>query len=156
MKPCLRDYRIVPMHDHPGGLDEAISYYHRKWGRENNLAFFKDAIEHANDGGLPQFFVLLKGKRIVGCCGLIANDLISRQDLCPWLCGLFVETGERGRGLGNFLLEFAEKEARRVGYDTVYLSTDHTAYYERYGWAYLGDGYEPSGEPARIYRKILA
>jgi predicted N-acetyltransferase YhbS len=150
-----KDYTIIRMHDHPGGLDEAIAYYHGKWGKENNFTFFEDAIRHSNYSNLPQFFVLLKGDTIIGCCGLIMNDFVSRQDLYPWLCGLYVEKKERGRGWGGRLLEFAEKEAHRAGYDTLYLTTGHTAYYERYDWEYVVNGYEPNGDATRIYRKII-
>ena len=149
------EYKIISMNEYPGGLDEAIAYYHSKWGRENNYAFFEDAIKHSNENDLPQFFVLLKDDRIVGCCGLIMNDFISRQDLYPWLCGVYVDESERNRGLGGKLLAHAEKEAKRVGYGTLYLITAHIGYYERYGWAYIGEGYEPSGESTRMYRKIL-
>jgi len=31
----VEDYKIVRMHDHLGGLDEAIIYYHSMWGRES-------------------------------------------------------------------------------------------------------------------------
>jgi N-acetylglutamate synthase-like GNAT family acetyltransferase len=147
------NYKVIRMHDHPGGLDEAIAYYHSKWGREGNDAFIDDAIKHSNYDDLPQFFVMLKGKQIIGCCGLIINDLISRHDLYPWICGVYVEETERKRGLGGMLLAHAEKEAKRVGYTSVYLTTDHIGYYERYGWEYIGNGFEPDGEAARIYKK---
>ena len=149
------EYKIIRMHSHPGGLDEAITYYHSKWGRENNYNFIEDAIKNSNYDALPQFFVALKKESIVGCCGLIINDLISRHDLYPWICGVFVEESERHQGLAGMLLAFAEKEAERIGYKTIYLSTDHTSFYERYGWEYIGDGYQPDGEVARIYKKSL-
>jgi N-acetylglutamate synthase-like GNAT family acetyltransferase len=155
MKNNLNTYTILRMHDHPGGLDEAIAYYHSKWGRENNYTFFEDAIRNSYYQDLPQFFVLLKDNDIVGCCGLIINDFISRHDLYPWLCGVFIEESERNQGLGGKILAFAEQEAKRVGYKAVYLSTDHTSYYERYGWEYIGDGYQPDGDVARIYRKKI-
>lgn len=149
------DFRILPMHDHPGGLDEAIAYYHSKWGREGNYAFIEDAIKNSNYDDLPQFFVLQKEKTIIGCCGLIVNDLISRHDLYPWICGVFIEESERKQGLAGKLLEFAVQEAKRVGYHTVYLSTDHTTFCERYNWEYIGNGYQPDGDVTRIYSKKI-
>jgi len=149
------DYKVVRMHDHPGGLDEAIAFYHDKWGSVSNYAFFEDAIKHSNYDDLPQFFVALKGERIVGCCGLIMNDFVSRQDLYPWVCGVYVEESERKQGLGGKLLAYAEDETKRVGYKVAYLTTDHKGYYERYGWKYFGKGLEPGGESTRIYFKDL-
>ena len=73
----------------------------------------------------------------------------------PWLCGLYVERHARGAHLGNMLMRHAEAETKHLSYTALFLSTDHVGYYERYGWEYIGNGYEPSGDPTRIYRKIL-
>jgi N-acetylglutamate synthase-like GNAT family acetyltransferase len=145
----LKDY--APLH-------EAVLYYHSKWGDENNFQFFQDAINHSSNRktGLPRFYLLLKDGRIIGCCGLIINDFISRHDLYPWLCGLYIEENERGRALGSLLMEHAEKEAAKAGFKTVYLTTSHDHYYEKYGWIRMEDGYEPSGEVTKIYRKKLS
>jgi GNAT superfamily N-acetyltransferase len=50
-----------------------------------------------------------------------------------------VHPGHRGTGLGRALLEFAEAEARRVGYDSIYLYTheqltENLALYARIGY----------------------
>lgn len=151
------EYRICRMREYPGGEDAAIVYYHDKWGRKENYRFFKDAIRHSGalPRGIPDFYVLLKGEDIIGCCGLIMNDFISRHDLYPWLCGLYVEEKERGKGLGNMLMQHAERQAKTAGYANLYLTTDHRDYYERYGWKFLGLGYDVSGAGSRIYMKIL-
>jgi len=39
---------------------------------------------------------MLDGERVAGCCALLTNDLISRQDLWPWLACLYVEPDYRG------------------------------------------------------------
>ena len=64
------EYKIIRIHDHLGGLDEAIAYYHNKWGKESNLNFFEDTIKHSNYNILPQFCVMLKINKIIGCCEL--------------------------------------------------------------------------------------
>lgn len=50
-----------------------------------------------------------------------------------------VHPGHRGRGLGRALLEFAEAEARRAGFDSIYLythekMTENLALYARIGY----------------------
>ena len=43
------------------------------------------------------------------------------------------------------------KEAALAGFSTLYLTTDHDGYYEKYGWTRIEDGYDRDGEPCRIY-----
>ena len=58
---------------------------------------------------------------------------------------------ERGQSLGALLLEHGISEARSLGYKKVYLTTDHTGYYEKYGWQSIEDGYDFSGNISPIY-----
>jgi N-acetylglutamate synthase-like GNAT family acetyltransferase len=52
------------------------------------------------------------------------------------------------------LLEHICADMKKKGISTLYLLTDHTAFYERYGWEFYclaqGDGEEC---PSRMYRK---
>lgn len=144
------EIKIVDAREHPRGLDAAALYVHGKWGRPENLAFYRDAIEHSG-GILPQFFLLMAGESVIGCGALLTNDFVSRHDLWPWYGCHFVEPDWRGRGLGSLLLSHATALAARLGFHAVYLSTDHDGYYEKYGWERMEDGFEPSGAKTRIY-----
>ena len=147
-------FRLVDAHAYSGSLEQAARYFHGKWGRPENLAFYRDAISHYGDQ-LPRFFLLLAEERIAGCGALIANDFVSRHDLWPWYACHYIEPEFRGRGRGRLLLEHAVRLAGELGFTKVYLSTDHDGYYEKYGWERVEDGYEPSGAPTRIYRFTL-
>ena len=94
-------------------------------------------------------------KKIIGCAGLITNDFISRGDLYPWICALFIDKNYRGNAFASLLIEKAEKDSKSFGFEYVYLSTDHEGYCEKYGFKYIGLGYHPWGEESRIYEKKL-
>ena len=82
----------------------------------------------------------------------VVSVLISKEEFSSIQSEQFVEENFRGRGLGGEILRHAQNDAGRLGFDHVYLATDHIGYYEKYGFEYLSDGYHPWGESSRIYR----
>lgn len=145
--------QIINVRDYKPGLEPAARYIHAKWGRPRNFAFYLDCVVHSSlsEQALPRFYLMLEGDLVIGCYALLTNDLISRQDLLPWLACLYVEEPHRGEALGARLLAHGSAEARRLGFEKVYLTTDHDGYYEKYGWVRMEDGFNLFGERGRIY-----
>ncbi|MCL2671675.1 MAG: GNAT family N-acetyltransferase [Clostridiales bacterium] len=143
--------RIIDIREHPECLDAAADYFHATWGvpRELYVESMQDSLKEGQS--IPRWFLLLRDDAIIGGFGLIENDFMVREDLCPWLCALHIEPAERGQALGGQLLTQGRREAAKLGYDTVYLNTDHIGYYEKYGWRYMGDFMHQEGIPARVY-----
>ena len=83
---------------------------------------------------------------------MIENDFHDRKDLMPNVCAVYTEEAYRGQGIAGRLLNIVVEDTRSKGISPLYLVTDHTGFYERYGWAFLcmvqGDG-EP--EMTRMY-----
>lgn len=90
--------------------------------------------------------------RIAAGCGIIANDFHKRPDLTPNLCALFVEEAYRRRGYARALLDNARLEAGAMGFDYLYLVTDHMEFYERCGWDFLTMVAENDGGQIKMYR----
>jgi predicted N-acetyltransferase YhbS len=145
-------YNIIDLREHPEYLDRAVDYFSSKWGVAYEV--YHDCISHSitTDSPLPRWYLLVgDNDRIVGSFGLIANDFNSRQDLWPQLAALFVGESERGQALGGKMLAHGAAEASRLGFDKLYLATDHIGYYEKYGFAYIGNCYGHDGEVGRLY-----
>ena len=143
--------RIIAVREHPDYLGRAVDYFASKWSVPRNI--YHDCISNSltTQSPLPRWYIMISDNKIIGSYGLIVNDLISRQDLWPWICAIYIEESERGKALGSHLLEHGRKEAAALGFPIVYLCTDHVGFYERYGWRYIGDGYSVSGEKTRMY-----
>lgn len=143
---------IVSVREQPALTREAVAYIQSKWP-EVLPVIYEDCISHCIDSPapLPQWYLLRLDGRNIGCAGLITNDFISRIDLYPWLCALYVEEEQRGRAYGSLLLEKARQDCARFGFPNIYLATAHVGYYEKYGFSYLAQGYHPWGEESRIY-----
>ena len=148
--------RIISVRENPEYKVTAIEYFQKCWPKINPV-IYRDCIENSIDASqpLPQWYLLEKVKQIIGCAGLITNDFISRMDLYPWVCALFIDEKYRGHGYGSLLLDKAKEDAARFGFEHLYLCTDHVGYYEKFRFTYLAQGYHPWGEESRIYKASL-
>ena len=143
--------QIIEIREKPAMLEQCIDYFASRWGIDRRI--YADSISHSLTTGnhLPRWYLALDGIEIIGSYGLITNDFISRQDLVPWLCALYVEKEHRGRNLGAELLAHGRREAAEKGYVKLYLCTSLEGYYERLGWKHIGSGVHPWGSISKIY-----
>ena len=142
---------MINIRENPEYLDPAVDYFSSKWGIDRQIYYDSISNSITTDNPLPRWYLMSDGERIIGSFGLIENDFMVRKDLKPWLCALYIEESERGKALGSKLLAHGRQEAKLLGFDKVYLCTDHIGYYEKYGWSFLG--YEDSewGGKTRVY-----
>jgi Predicted acetyltransferase involved in intracellular survival and related acetyltransferases len=145
-------YQIVRLLDQPEKKEEAAQWFHEKWGIP--LEAYLESMEEClrEKGAVPQWYMAVEGERIIGGMGVIENDFHNRKDLAPNVCAVYTEESHRRQGVAGALLDYVCKDMERYGVDTLYLLTNHTSFYERFGWNFLcmvqGDGEE---EMARMY-----
>lgn len=149
------DIEIIEIRKHGEMAHEAAKWFHAKWGVP--LEAYAESIAACLEGraGVPQWYVAVQSGKIVGGLGVIENDFHDRRDLAPNVCAVYVEEAYRCQGIAGRLLAFVCEDMSRMGIDTLYLLTDHTSFYERYGWEFLcmvqGDG-EPAMSRMYIHR----
>jgi len=145
--------KVVSIKKNPEYKDKGIKYIQSKWATPSSMKVYEDCITNCitTDNPLPQWYLLLDKDKIIGCGGLITNDFISRMDLYPWVCALYIEEDYRGNAYGSILLKKIKKDTQASNFSTLYLCTDYIGYYEKYGFKYIGEGYHPWGESSRIY-----
>ena len=145
--------KLVYLRNEPHLKETAARWFHEKWGipEEAYLESMTDCIEKGE--AIPQWYVVMEGERILGGCGIIENDFHERKDLAPNVCAVYVEEDCRCQGLAGLLLNTACADLAAHGIEDVYLLTDHTSFYERYGWAFLCMVQENGGDSARIYHR---
>ena len=139
----MSDTKVLCLTENPEYMERAIAYIKSRWPLDDRI--YEDCIGNSINTpyGLPRWYVMVRDDRFIGSYGLIVNDFISRQDLWPWFAALYIEESERGKGLGSVLLEHGRREAGKLGYDKLYLCTEHVNYYEKCGWEKIGVGYHP-------------
>jgi hypothetical protein len=74
-------------------------------------------LNHETEYG---WYLCLDSGCIVSGLGVIENDFHDRKDLTPNVCVVYTEERYRCQGI-----------------TPIYLITDHTSFYERYGWEFL-------------------
>ncbi len=143
---------LTALRDCPDRLDEAACWFHEKWGIPAEV--YRDSIRQGirQKAGIPQWYIVQKEEgEIVAGVGLIDHDYHSRRDLTPNVCALYVEEHYRRRGIARLLLDHVKKEAAEMGTGTLYLVTDHTAFYETCGWHFMTMAEDEEGNPIRLY-----
>lgn len=148
----MKQYDLIEISQRPELIEKFAKWESEQWGipQEAYLESMNESIQNINS--MPRWYVLLnKADEIVGGAGVIENDYHERKDLSPNICALYIEEEYRGEGLAKYLLNSIRKDLYILGYSKVYLITDHTAFYEKCGWHYIGDIKDDEGEMTRMY-----
>jgi len=150
----LSEYRYITLREMPEIEDIAAEWFHNKWGvpKEAYLECMDAYLNHETELG---WYLCLDNNQIIGGMGVIENDFHDRKDLTPNICAVYTEEKYRCQGIAGCLLGMVIDDMRVKGITPVYLVTDHTGFYERYGWEFLcmvqGDG-EPDMTRMYIHR----
>ena len=153
-----REMRIVHVLDVPGSMPTLARWFVEEWSpwygpggpgdAEADLAACSSRSE------LPICLVALnKDNDALGTIALKAESVGSELGVGPWLAALLVGREYRGKGVGKRLVEAIEGEAQRLGFSSIYTSseTDETTMTRR-GWRAIGTTASLKG-PITVYRR---
>ena len=139
----MHGVRISYLIDHPEYIPQLGQWLFEQWdcilGEKTPEARINKLKAHMNRDKLPIAWVAHANGQLLGTAALRVHDLDGREDLTPWLGGVFVGTQFRRQGIGAALCATVEDEARSRVIETLYLFTlDKQAWYSRLGWTVLG------------------
>ncbi|MBS4960362.1 MAG: GNAT family N-acetyltransferase [Clostridiales bacterium] len=128
---------IIRLIDQPAMKENAARWFHEKWNI--SLKAYQDSMEEClkQEKAVPQWYLAMENNNIIGGLGIIENDFHDRKDLSPNICAVYTEEEKRCQGIAGALLQYACTDMKEKGIDTLYLITDHTSFYERYGWKFF-------------------
>ena len=126
--------------DHPEFVPQLAQWLFEEWdsilGEKTAESRIKKLRVHMNRDELPIAWVAHTNGQLLGTAALRVHDLERREDLTPWLGGVFVASQFRRRGIGAALCATVEEDARARGIGTLYLFTlDKQTWYSRLGWS---------------------
>ena len=101
-----------------------------------------------------RLFLALDHGRIAGYCTLQKDDYLPDLDYTPYVRFVFVDEAYRGARLSEQLCATAIAYARSLGFDRVYLTTDHVGLYEKYGFTKIGAEPDEEGSLESIFMHL--
>lgn len=97
--------------------------------------------------------LLTQGDELISYCTYAKYDDIQPTELTPWVGFVYTFSEHRGHRYMGLLFEEVKRLAKEDGVSRVYLSTNHTGLYEKYGWEFFAMMDDIHGDPSRIYVK---
>jgi GNAT superfamily N-acetyltransferase len=146
---ALRPAKPADAHAVESCVHKAFGHYVERIGMQPGpmrMDYEKEIREH-------QVYIVDDEGQVIGVLVLCATDEGFLLDV------IAVDPRWRGNGIGKLMLEFAEIEAKRQGYDSIYLfthekMTENQALYKRIGYVEYDRRHEMG--LARVYmRKLL-
>lgn len=111
--------------------------------RENRFTDWEAAFAAVEDG------------EVIGYCTFLKEDYYPDNRYSPWISSLFVDEVFRGRGIAGKLIKAAEAYAKDNGFTTVYIPSDMSGFYEKYGYKKIDSLVNYGGDTDDIFRKEL-
>ena len=105
-------------------------------------------------GKSTRVLLLTRGLELISFCTLAEVDEIDTP-LSPWIGFVYTFPKYRGNRYMGVLIDYAEKIAISRGYKSIYISTEDTGIYEKYGFSFLKNMKTNRGEDSRVYVREL-
>ena len=147
--------RLTSQPDCVAPLADAFAAEWPDWAARTSRATLEHGFLEGAGEQLPHVWVALDGARPVGTIALRPWFAEEAMDETPWIRGLLVERGYRGRGVDRLLIAAAESAAQRLGHRVVYSATTRIECLAlRRGWEVFRR-LEHDGAPMAWLRKPL-
>ena len=133
---------IINIINNPKYLEEYIKLCSNEWGSPKNDIELEEYIKKKlNDiqkqDKVLSIIALVDSDIMIGFISLFKYDGKERKDLTPWYATMYVKKEYRGKGYSKILNNEILKEAKKLGFDKVYLKTELENYYEKFGAIFI-------------------
>lgn len=133
---------IAYLADYPELTPVLAAWFYAQWGHQrpgNSVEKVAAKLRmRLNRDQIPLTMVAMSEGVLLGTASLQGQDLEEREDLSPWLAGVYVDADRRDKGVGSLLVEAIAGQAVRLGVERLFLYTyDRENFYSRLGWFVL-------------------
>lgn len=114
------------------------------------LKHFKSVL-----GETSKVLLLVNDDELISFCTYTEIDDIQPTNLTPWMGFVYTFPKHRGHRYVGRLFQEVEWLAKANAVHDVYISTDTTGLYEKYGCTFYQMMNDINGEPSRVYRRHI-
>ena len=126
--------------------------YNCSWKAGKSLA---KAMMNNDFKDWERVIVAFANNEICGYCTVAKTDCIPNLIYTPYIGYLFVDEECRGNRLSQKLIVYSMKYLKSIGFNKVYLVSDHENLYEKYGFKVIDRKMSPWGSEEKIYIQEL-
>ena len=138
----MESLKVYDIRDKMEYLREVIILEYNEWAKNP-----KDNMEERIESKIKKVesmldkkdfckLILLKGNYLVGFISIFSKDS-DEIDVSPWYATMYVKKEYRGMGYSRILDKAIKEEAKKRGFNRLYLKTELVNYYEKFGAVYI-------------------
>ena len=135
--------KIYNLKDKLEYLDEVVMLEYDEWAsnkEENKQVRLEKKKEKIRELFSHKSFcklILIYNNKLIGFISLFPSDCEEEKDLTPWYATMYVKKEYRNKGYSKILNDAILKEAKKRGFETIYLKTDLVNYYDKFGAIFI-------------------
>lgn len=141
----IKMLKIYNIKDKQEYIREVAILTQNEWGKKNltqeefDIKINNKIAKIKSNLNNPKYckLVLLYNSTLIGFISIFEHDGNDKTDLSPWYATMFVKKEFRGNGYSRILNNAILEEAKVRGFKRIYLKTELSNYYERFGAKYM-------------------
>lgn len=142
------DYHVLRKND-SNWLAAANKIYNADWAAAKYLAKSMIGDEFNDWEGIV---IAETTDRIIGFCSFVRKDIVDLT-YSPYIAIVYVDPTFRGNGISKELVGIAEKQLLKVGFQSIYIVTQHVGLYEKWGYSQIDEAEDKFGRSMRVLEK---
>ena len=123
-------------------LEEYAKICQVTWGKkktdEELKTYIKEKVKRIlEEDKVISILGLLDNDKLIGFISLFKYDGDEMKNLTPWYATMYVKGEYRNKGYSKILNDAILNEAKKKGYNRIYLKSNLVNYYEKFGAKYI-------------------
>lgn len=123
-------------------LEEYAKICQVTWGKkktdEELKTYIKEKVKRIlEEDKVISILGLLDNDKLIGFISLFKYDGDEMKNLTPWYATMYVKKEYRNKGYSKILNDAILNEAKKKGFDRIYLKSNLVNYYEKFGAKYI-------------------